>query len=1059
MAVPRGTFRLYDSVDPALTAGKYVLTTNLEITGKTADGAPATPPVDALQTHINVTAPRFRLPPDQALQVFPPANSEGAYEARLPQIVLKRRTLPWDREVAPVGTTINGQRVQDHTPWLALVVIAEGEGQIVHDALPRSCVTPGVKIEGDVDVARGSYLSVPQSTVDKVFPTIDDLILLTHVREVNLDDTEMAMGDDDGFLSVVIANRMPQFDRVNCRPKAYTACLINLEGQLDVLPRPAPPRMFFDISDLIFTKVAQDYARAVATGAPVTLASTNEVRLLDTSNGTAIADAVRRGEVVLHDGRLVDRAGLRADGTLSTVGSISVNDFLDGSFSSVVAEAAAADQRVSRVAGTFAAFDFPLHLLFGEKFYRFPVLTSWRFTCSGAGGFEQLMKNLDVGLLGTTGEGGYRRPLADCVPEVTGDDPGAAPVTRLPLEIAETGHVGVDHVTRTGIGKRAWYRGPLSPHQLLRNPLAEEAPFPVLAHVSDHLRMMTPEGREDLSLAVAFETGRLLALSHPSFVASMLRWRAESFGAARARSFQHAVIIDKLNLLDRFVTPDDILRMVAALERGLIPREIEGVLFREMDRMKERVVSQPLPLVTSGISVPALAGDFAAILAGGLGIDRGLADMLVRSPGDMRTIAALHGAEPGLVATSPVEIGPTLDRNLEADARPGPCPHRRAGRGAAGARPRLARPSQGFPEDRRLPRRPLREDLTVAISQISGLDAVTAALNDSLFSKPAAGATIAPEDILNFLARLRMLQGVPFNTLVPDAELLPNESIRFFFLDRAWTDALVQGALSVGTANTIERAQLEKLYPQIEAEVDAHERRVRAPGGEPVLGGTAGVITGFLLRSAAVAGWPGLHVRAYRDEPAANDEEIVPESHASRIKLLRLERLAPAVLLALFDGIPSVLHLEEPRQGIQFGVRLNQGQGSQWTAAVPARNVKTGRYIRADGTPVPDDGSLVAPSSRAAQIPVRFRPGAPGVMDLANTARAFLAAPGTDMNTNSPGVVDGAEFAFQMIRFPYRQVFAQSESSAAIQNDAFRPTIANLSETYTQALKIKIAEG
>ena len=40
--------------------------------------------------------------------------------------------------------------------------------------------------------------------------------------------------------------------------------------------------------------------------------------------------------------------------------------------------------------------------------------------------------------------------------------------------------------------------------------------------------------------------------------------------------------------------------------------------------------------------------------------------------------------------------------------------------------------------------------------------------------------------------------GVPFGDLVADAELLPAESIRFFYLDRAWTDALVQGVLSVG---------------------------------------------------------------------------------------------------------------------------------------------------------------------------------------------------------------------------------------------------------------------
>lgn len=327
------------------------------------------------------------------------------------------------------------------------------------------------------------------------------------------------------------------------------------------------------------------------------------------------------------------------------------------------------------------------------------------------------------------------------------------------------------------------------------------------------------------------------------------------------------------------------------------------------------------------------------------------------------------------------------------------------------------------------------------------------ALEEGAFLGDTGGtgdATLTPEDIQRFLARLRMLEGVPFNNLVPDTELLPNESIRFFYLDRAWTDALVQGALSVGTANTIERAQLEKLYPRIEKEVDAAERRVRSPGGEPVLGGTAGIVTGFLMRSAAVAGWPGLHVRAYRDEPADNDTEIVPESHRSRIKLLRLERLAPAVLLALFDGIPRVLHIEEPRQGVQFGVWLDERPGGRVQAEVPARNVSSAAYVKADGAEVtlPED---------AEPIPVRFRAGAPGVLDLSNTARAFLDETATGMTSGSR--VDGAEFAMQMMRFPYRQVFAQDVGDAAVQNDAFRPTLGKLAQSYTAALNRKLSEG
>ncbi len=335
---------------------------------------------------------------------------------------------------------------------------------------------------------------------------------------------------------------------------------------------------------------------------------------------------------------------------------------------------------------------------------------------------------------------------------------------------------------------------------------------------------------------------------------------------------------------------------------------------------------------------------------------------------------------------------------------------------------------------------------------------ITLALGDMMTAAaPGSGGAdaLTPPDILKFLAGLRMLQGVPFNNLVPDTELLPNESIRFFFLDRAWTDALVQGALSVATANTVERAQLEQLYPTIEAEIDDAERRFRAPGGEPVMGGSAGQVSGFLMRSAAVAGWPGMHVRAYRTEPAANDEQVLPETHASRIKLLRLERLAPAVLLALFDGIPSVVHIEEPRQGLQFGTRLSQSGNGQFSATVPARNVRSGKYVNAAGVELQGNQNV---SQNAAPIPVRFRAGAAGVIDMTNTARAFRAAAGTGMTGTGDSIIDGAEFAMQMMRFPYRQVFAQSGVTAAIQEAAFRPSVAKIASRNTALLRAKIKE-
>ena len=315
----------------------------------------------------------------------------------------------------------------------------------------------------------------------------------------------------------------------------------------------------------------------------------------------------------------------------------------------------------------------------------------------------------------------------------------------------------------------------------------------------------------------------------------------------------------------------------------------------------------------------------------------------------------------------------------------------------------------------------------------------------------ADSGTITPEALLRFLAGLRMLKDVPFNTLVPDSRLLPNESIRFFFLDRAWTDALVQGALSVATANSVERAQLEALYPRVEAEIDDAERKYRAPGGEALSHGTAGLVSGFLLRSAAVAGWPGLHVRAYATEPGGNDTDVLPENHASRIKLLRLERLAPAVLLALFDGLPQVVHIEEPRQGVQFGVKLDRDRRGRGIARVPARNVQTAGYVNSAGNPV-------TLPHQAAQIPVSFRPGVAGVLNLGAIARAFKAANGTAMTDPPNPEVDSAEFAMQMLRFPARQIYAQRQSGTLVQNDAFRPTVVNLARSHTEMLAQRIAE-
>lgn len=331
--------------------------------------------------------------------------------------------------------------------------------------------------------------------------------------------------------------------------------------------------------------------------------------------------------------------------------------------------------------------------------------------------------------------------------------------------------------------------------------------------------------------------------------------------------------------------------------------------------------------------------------------------------------------------------------------------------------------------------------VTVVSSQLTLDAAVHAATHyvaQMVDHDPEDGDHVIPGELRRYLARLRLLHGVPFSYLVPDAALLPIESIRFFHLDRAFTDAMVQGVLSVGTITSADRAQLEAMYPHLRNEVDEAERTVRNPAGEARLSGAGGAITGFLMRSRVVSGWPNLHVRAYARDVLADDAlTTAAESHPSRLKLLRMERLAPAVLLVLFDGVPSVVHIEEPRQGIQFGARLDpEDPPTQRRAKVKLRDNLTGDPVE----PVDD----FTPEN---SVDVPFRPNAPGVIHMGELRRRLVS--------RVPNVGEGLqphEFALQMLRFPYRQVFGDPDDRVGMQFfdlDNFKVTtsLATWSET------------
>jgi len=174
-----------------------------------------------------------------------------------------------------------------------------------------------------------------------------------------------------------------------------------------------------------------------------------------------------------------------------------------------------------------------------------------------------------------------------------------------------------------------------------------------------------------------------------------------------------------------------------------------------------------------------------------------------------------------------------------------------------------------------------------------------------------------PPEVTRFLARAVLLYGIPFHYLVPDERMLPPESIRFFYLDPGWIATLVQGATSVGRVGERDTVLDTNLRHGALSQALIDAAQVREKGvacEEPKTGRADWPLTGFLLRSELVDGWQGVEMRAYGEK---KDVELAP---------LRIDRLAPDVLLCIFNGKVMTLTVKQPPEGLHFGLSP-QGDG------------------------------------------------------------------------------------------------------------------------------------
>ena len=154
-----------------------------------------------------------------------------------------------------------------------------------------------------------------------------------------------------------------------------------------------------------------------------------------------------------------------------------------------------------------------------------------------------------------------------------------------------------------------------------------------------------------------------------------------------------------------------------------------------------------------------------------------------------------------------------------------------------------------------------------------------------------------PERLRAFLDDLRLLRRIPISYLVPDPDLLPPESIRFFHVNQTWIDRVIDGVFSNTNVGTVDFHYSLTTLQLIRAAVDP------APGG----------MTGILIRSELTRRWPKMIVRAFSSAGGRRGRRVDDP-------VLRAEAISRDIFIALFAGQPKRIHIREPFEGVRFGV-------------------------------------------------------------------------------------------------------------------------------------------
>lgn len=173
---------------------------------------------------------------------------------------------------------------------------------------------------------------------------------------------------------------------------------------------------------------------------------------------------------------------------------------------------------------------------------------------------------------------------------------------------------------------------------------------------------------------------------------------------------------------------------------------------------------------------------------------------------------------------------------------------------------------------------------------LAAATALAASTDGSVFNKTNDPVSTDWMVVLSWLVDRMYLAGVPAHYLISDPSHLEPESLRFFYIDPNWVDALLDGALSLGNHLGFDqdRVAIKKALNLYVQSTDNSPTSPEIP------------TYGFYLRSDLVTMFPDLRVTTLPPRPP-----LLPNGPPDRAPLLRHEIVADGVMMGLFDQLPG----------------------------------------------------------------------------------------------------------------------------------------------------------